>query len=298
MRCQKCGFISFDQPSCSKCGANQTGKTSYTGTGQITEPPFFLAAALGDAVAETPPAAAVTEAVVEEAQDGSTALFDALEAESQGILIAEEPPEIDLSFDQPEEEGPADEEEEEISLEIPGEEVPTPAVEEPKAQAEAPAAADEELIELSLASPDSEEAEEVASVREEEESLEITLEIPDESPASLDLVEPEPEADTRQDPEDIDTTPSDTSTLDLEEIDLSDLVADSRPASTQASDNDEIFDLSSLMGGDEEEDQPGDEFTLTMDVTDTPAADTVKSVAGKEKKKDATLSGLTLESEE
>ena len=297
MRCQKCGFISFDQPSCSKCGADQTGKSSYSGTGQKTDPPFFLAAALGDTAsgaATAMTAAAVIDIQEEEARDGSAALFEALEEESQGIIIAEEPQELDLSFEQPEDEE-AEEEAEEISLVIPEQEEPSLAIEEEEEEPAAPAPA-EESLELSLEIPEQHEEAEAAPAAAPKEAQEITLEIQAEEPPAPAQAEPAEEAETsRQDPESLDLSETKPSSVDLQEIDLSDLVADTSSAPVKAADSDEIFDLSALMDDPGEEQGP-DEFTLTMDVSDTTATDTEK--AEPVAKKPDTLSGLTLESEE
>ncbi len=305
MRCQKCGFISFDQQSsCNKCGVDQTATPlAYTGTGQKTDPPFFLAAALGEAVEHDAPMIDIEETVNEEVHDGATALFDELEAESQGMIHSEPPPEIELSFAEPEEE---------ISLVIPEEEAPEISLEE-----------EEESLEISLEIPEPEEeiaVEEIAAepTPEPEEALEITLEIPEEETLELAVEEAEeeivmteeeaPEKDSLElsleMPVDDDAAPAEeetaeedsldlslemptdndeypaeenlevktepmqtASSLDLEEIDLSDLISDSGATAEPVNDNEEIFDLSSLIG-DADEDTNGDELALTMDVSD------------------------------
>ena len=277
MRCQKCGFISFDLlAACNKCGVDQTAKApDYTGTGQMTNPPFFLAAALGDVDEQEAPILTSEESVQEEVQDGAAALFDELEAESQGMIPAEEPPEVDLSFDEAEEEIASPDE---ISLEIP---------------------AEDESLEIPLEIPEPEEevvVEEIATEEtpEPQESLEITLEIPEEEAPALTIEEPEAEAETAPTEEPLDlslemtvdeeetaeaqgldvmTEPAATSSsLDLEEIDLSDLITDSGPAPAPANDNEEIFDLSSLMG-DTDEEPSSDELSLTMDLSDEMTLD-------------------------
>ena len=330
MRCQKCGFISFDQqPSCAKCGVDQAAKPlDYNGTGQKIEPPFFLAVALGDAEAPEAPVVEVEEEVVEEVrQDGSSTLFDELEAESHGV-VPEEEGELDLSFvgseaDADEEEIsldlPADDEisleipeEEEISLELPADdEISLEMPEEEEVALELPA--DEEI---SLEMPEEEEVslelpadEEISLEMPEEEEVsldlpaddEISLEMPEEEEISLELPaddeislempeeEEEPkaeapgeetlelslemsadeeeegdgedqgredaedqEADDNQGREDAEGLEASATGLDLEEIDLSDLISDSGAPSVQESfggdENEEIFDLSSLMG--------------------------------------------------
>ncbi len=104
MRCPKCSFISFDQQqSCPKCGADWTGIVmAYQGTGQKTIPPFFLGAALSTP-AETEASGGDVATVAEEPREGTAALFEALETESQQIGLASEEtaaemPEFDLSL--------------------------------------------------------------------------------------------------------------------------------------------------------------------------------------------------------
>ena len=264
MRCPKCGFISFDQQaSCTKCSADLTATpSSYKGTGNRTTAPFFLGSALPAAAGEEPAASPPFEAPeAEQATEGTAALFEALETESQGIGMfaaepAEEAPELELTINE--------EEEHEIAFDL-------------AASEESPA---DELPSLAL--DDQEEAPEI----------ELDLAAPEESPAdelpSLALDDQEEAAQP-------------ASSLDLEAIDLSDLI-DTKSSTPHSSrndiDDDEIFDLSALMGDTEEEDSrivdepAGDEFRLEIDSGDDPP-----QTDGEKTKAKPTLesSGLALE---
>ena len=321
MRCQKCGYISFDQQSsCGKCGVDQTAKSpAYVGTGQVVDPPFFLAAALGEVVEQAAMAVEVEESVaVEEPLDGSAALFDELEAESQGIISGEDDSAMDLSFAAPEDEvagekeeislelpeeeaeveAVADEEAQEIVLEIPEEEPPPPEVEEVEAEMdvalEEQVVAEEESLEITLDIPEEEppalvvdEPEEAAVAAPAEESLDLSLDMPEVGEASV--AEPTPEV--------VAESGGAAPTLDLEEIDLSDLISDSGPsaAPVNGGDGEEIFDLSSLMG-DPGESENGDDLALSMDLSEEiTSSDAAEGEGAEEEKRTDATSGLTLE---
>ena len=291
MRCQKCGFISFDhRASCAKCSADQSANPSaYAGTGQKTEPPFFLAAALGEVVEQETPEVTSEEPVAAEIQDGATALFDELEAESQGMIPAEEPPAANLSSAEA-----AAPDAGEISLEVPEDE--TPVVGEESAEEEITAeqsSEPEESLEITLEIPEEEPetdttAAPTAAEVQKEESLDLSLEIPTD----------EEDLAGEQGPEEAEPVLEEASNLDLEEIDLSDLVSDSGTPTAPASDNDEIFDLSSLMG-DAGEEQNRDEPAMDMDaaVSEGTASGSAEDATGQDAERDG-ISGLSLEKED
>ncbi|MDH5298910.1 MAG: hypothetical protein OEV91_07815 [Desulfobulbaceae bacterium] len=258
MRCSKCGFISFDQQaSCSKCGASQTATpAAYEGTGTKTTPPFFLSAALGanQTAEESPSSLDIEVAVQEESRkEGTAALFEALEAESQGLT---------LSVEEPETEGPT------LDLTPPAAEAATaeePAITFDEAAEESISLdldlglGEEEETSLELGAPEGEE-----HLREEPPAPEVTSSALEAVP-----VEEEPLALRFEPEEPVDQVGAPS--VGLDEIDLSDLIASkntTRQSSLAADEIDEeIFDLSALMGDHsaEEPQRGSDDLVLEMD---------------------------------
>ena len=239
MRCQKCGFISFDQQtSCVKCGVDQTANPlGYEGTGQKLETPFFLAVALGEAEAMVSPETLAVEAeedVAEVArQDGSNALFDELEAESHGVMSADEGGELDLSFVGAGE----DDADEEISLELPED--------EEEISLELP----EEEEEISLELP---EEEEEISLELPEEEEEISLELPEEEgEISLELPEEEEEVSLELPEEEEELALSMSEDVSAEEPEVGAEEVEESPIEEQAAPEEESLGLSMEMEGDE-----------------------------------------------
>ena len=325
MRCPKCGFISFDQqPSCTKCNADLSAAApTLTGTGERVTAPFFLGAILNEGAGlatggvATAPEETVETAAPPEVKEGTAALFEALEAESQDLAMAPEAPpeeageELDLSFAEPPEEA-----EVELSLNL----------EEEAATEEAPAL---ELGEEGPPTPQEAEEPELVVTLEEEETaapevqlaaepeLELTLEEPEvEPPLETEAPPTKSEVEAKGEPAET-VAPS----LSLHEIDLSDLVEKkgSTAQSISVSEEDDIFDLSALIGGSEEEEEShrGGNDDLAMEVDSDAASanrqdteelnleldlgdETAPPVAppGKKTKSTADASGLTLESDD